>query len=294
MRNLVSSAKKTTLITIIGMATLQLFTINTASAQPTNASDVLKYGLSAHGISYLLRDKKGSVNAWKANEINKKSGRWGNTDCSGLVSAAIRYKGYAAPDKKGKPAVSTALVAQYAKSKKEGFFFPTTNTNQFKSEAKHGDMFNFTKSPYGHVFLYNGENSKGLVETVEAKCTKCGVGAFTKSWNDVHKSNFKLVRHKNVVHDVSNKRQHFRVSDADASNRKAGSGAKIETSSSNSSKPATTSSSSGSTTTYKVKSGDTGAKIASANGVTLAKLKAANPGVNWNRLSVGQTIKIPR
>jgi LysM repeat protein len=44
---------------------------------------------------------------------------------------------------------------------------------------------------------------------------------------------------------------------------------------------------------YIIKSGDTGSKIARAAGVTLAQLLAANPGVNWNRLSVGQVVKIP-
>lgn len=44
---------------------------------------------------------------------------------------------------------------------------------------------------------------------------------------------------------------------------------------------------------YIVKSGDTGSKIARDAGVTLAQLLAANPGVNWNRLTVGQVVKIP-
>lgn len=44
---------------------------------------------------------------------------------------------------------------------------------------------------------------------------------------------------------------------------------------------------------YIVKSGDTGSKIARNAGVTLSELLAANPGVNWNRLNVGQVVKIP-
>lgn len=44
---------------------------------------------------------------------------------------------------------------------------------------------------------------------------------------------------------------------------------------------------------YKVKSGDTFAKIAKANGVTLAAMIAANPGVDAAKLKVGQTIKLP-
>lgn len=45
---------------------------------------------------------------------------------------------------------------------------------------------------------------------------------------------------------------------------------------------------------YVVKSGDTGSKIAAANGVKLADLMAVNPDVNWNRLRVGQKIKLPQ
>jgi LysM repeat protein len=45
---------------------------------------------------------------------------------------------------------------------------------------------------------------------------------------------------------------------------------------------------------YVVKAGDTGTRIASANGVTLAELNAVNPGINWSRLAVGQKIKLPK
>lgn len=44
---------------------------------------------------------------------------------------------------------------------------------------------------------------------------------------------------------------------------------------------------------YKVQSGDTGSKIATKAGVKLAALKAANPGVDWNRLKLNQTLVIP-
>ena len=44
---------------------------------------------------------------------------------------------------------------------------------------------------------------------------------------------------------------------------------------------------------YVVKSGDTGAKIARANGVSLGDLLAVNPGVNWNKLHKDQKIKLP-
>lgn len=45
---------------------------------------------------------------------------------------------------------------------------------------------------------------------------------------------------------------------------------------------------------YVVRSGDTGTKIASSLGVSVGDLQAVNPGVNWNRLQVGQKIKTPK
>ncbi|MDR1280987.1 MAG: LysM peptidoglycan-binding domain-containing protein [Opitutaceae bacterium] len=45
---------------------------------------------------------------------------------------------------------------------------------------------------------------------------------------------------------------------------------------------------------YIVKSGDNGTRIAAANGVKLADLMAVNPEVNWNRLHVGQKLKLPQ
>lgn len=45
---------------------------------------------------------------------------------------------------------------------------------------------------------------------------------------------------------------------------------------------------------YVVKSGDTGSKIARNAGVSLQDLIAVNPGVNWNRLAVGQKLKLPQ
>lgn len=44
---------------------------------------------------------------------------------------------------------------------------------------------------------------------------------------------------------------------------------------------------------YVVKGGDTGYKIATSNGVSLADLQAVNPGVSWTGLKVGQKIKLP-
>lgn len=44
---------------------------------------------------------------------------------------------------------------------------------------------------------------------------------------------------------------------------------------------------------YVIKSGDSFAKIARANGTTIAALTAANPGVSSLNLKVGQKIKLP-
>ena len=45
---------------------------------------------------------------------------------------------------------------------------------------------------------------------------------------------------------------------------------------------------------YIVKPGDSGVKIANANGVSLGDLQAVNPGVNWTGLKVGQKLKLPK
>ena len=45
---------------------------------------------------------------------------------------------------------------------------------------------------------------------------------------------------------------------------------------------------------YVIKGGDTGAKIARAQGVSLSDLQAVNPDVNWTHLHVGQKIKLPK
>lgn len=45
---------------------------------------------------------------------------------------------------------------------------------------------------------------------------------------------------------------------------------------------------------YVVKAGDTGMKIAKANGVSIEDLKSVNPGVNWSGLKVGQKVKLPK
>lgn len=45
---------------------------------------------------------------------------------------------------------------------------------------------------------------------------------------------------------------------------------------------------------YVIKGGDTGAKIARAQGFALPDLIAVNPSVDWTHLKVGQKIKLPK
>jgi LysM repeat protein len=43
---------------------------------------------------------------------------------------------------------------------------------------------------------------------------------------------------------------------------------------------------------YSVKSGDTFSKVASRHGLTQAQLTKLNPGININRLTVGQRLRV--
>ncbi len=45
--------------------------------------------------------------------------------------------------------------------------------------------------------------------------------------------------------------------------------------------------------TYTVVSGDIGSRIAQKLGVSFSELQSANPGVDWNRLSIGQRLNVP-
>ncbi|MCC5024176.1 MAG: LysM peptidoglycan-binding domain-containing protein [Candidatus Synoicihabitans palmerolidicus] len=45
---------------------------------------------------------------------------------------------------------------------------------------------------------------------------------------------------------------------------------------------------------YRVKSGDSGYKIARTLGVSWSDLQAVNPTVNWNKLAIGQSISVPK
>jgi len=266
------------------LITLAILINSGAYAAQTSSSDVIKYALTSHGIKYLLRDKRGSVNAWKsgdrftnipANGSSVPAKRWGNTDCSGLVSAAIRYNGYYAPEKRGKPALSTALFAQFASKKKGGFYVGATGSKMIDS-VRHGDILNRSGSPYGHVFLFNGSDSRNMMNTVEARCTKCGVGAFVKSWNDILKTNYKLIRNKNIVDNVGNKKKIFKLSEA-SSNKSLSNKSLFENES---------------LSEHIVRPGDTLETIAMEYGVNSEKLKALNPEVNFSRLKVGDQLMV--
>jgi LysM repeat protein len=45
---------------------------------------------------------------------------------------------------------------------------------------------------------------------------------------------------------------------------------------------------------YVVRPGDSGMKIANANGVSIGDLQAVNPGLNWNAIKPGQKLKLPK
>lgn len=260
-----------------------------------NASDVIKYALSSHGITYLLRDKRGTLNAWNEESNLERytptSKRWGNTDCSGLVSAALRYNGYSAPSRRGKPSLSTSLIGTAAQRKRHGLSYVSGNARQV---VRHGDMLNRTGSPYGHVFMYNGQTSTGVISTVEAKCTRCGVGRFTKSWNDTVKGRFKLVRADYVYNDLPNSNQIIPLSQASGANRTYKGRTTANIAANNSLGTNNVSSTSTATgDTYTVRSGDTASRIAQREGISLRSLQRANPGVNWRRLQIGQSLQLP-
>ena len=254
-----------------------------------NASDVVRYALTAHGIEYLLRDRRGATNRWSVvnnlERFEKKSrgrGRY-NTDCSGLASAAIRYSGYRAPDQL-KPALSTLGLQDSAARGENNLRFVGNVGDNYSKLVRHGDMLNLRVNARitGHVFLFNGHNSRGQIETVEARSRATGVGRFTRTWNSLHR-NYRIIRSTEVYDDVQNTRKVFQLRDADATNRQYAPGQA----------PQRSSFESGSSRTYEVVAGDTGSKIAQAHGVSLSALQSANPGVDWRRLQIGQKLNIP-
>ena len=97
-----------------------------------NASDVIRYALTSHGITYLLRNKRGTLNRWKFNPSASSkiadggsrfsSKLWGNTDCSGLAGAAFRYKTYYKPEQKKGHVLGTVHFADFSRRQKNGFY----------------------------------------------------------------------------------------------------------------------------------------------------------------------------
>jgi len=271
-----------------------------AQAAPQyNASDVLRYALTAHGISYLLRDKPGSVNAWKVEETAELikvetladtvvASRWGNTDCSGLTSAAYRYLRFKKPKDSAKPALSTSLFAEAAKDKKNGFYFVEGSLPKL---AQHGDLINRTGAPYGHVFLFNGMNERGLVETVEARCTKCGVGRFVRGWNDVLASSYKIVRNTSINQDITDARRNFTLAEASAveTTYKA---SRPSAEPEERRRPRWWPFGHKDKVGYEVLSGVGAAEIAKANDVSVKTLMTLNKGIDWRRLKVGDKLDL--
>lgn len=265
-----------------------------------NASDVLKYALTAHGISYLLRDKPGSVNAWKVGEVDLfkietldgsvVASRWGNTDCSGLTSAAYRYRSFKRPNESGKAALSTGMFAEAAKAQTNGFYFVEGSLPKL---AKHGDMINRTGAPYGHVFLFNGMNERNLVETVEAKCTKCGVGRFVRSWNDVLASSYKIIRNTSINQDITDTKKNFTLSDAsDARSTYSSLGPVPRPEPEERRRPRWWPFGKKDKIGYEVNSGDGIEEIAMALEISSSKLLELNKEINWKRLKVGDQLDL--
>lgn len=266
-----------------------------ASEQFTS-SQVIRYALTAHGINYLLRDRRGSTNAWTPNLKQSSNAQYngsyvqrtvkGDTDCSGLFSAAIRYKGYRHPSKR-KPSLFTGSIHESARKRKNGLRF-VGKRGEFREVVQHGDAFNKVRSAgkgYGHVFFFNGINTTGSVETVEAKCTKCGVGAFRRSWNQILKAGYRIVRSDNVVDDVKNK---FRVFTPKEGSAKKNSQYIIPTPHQRPYQGESEESDS-----YRIRRGDNLISIAESHGISLEEILEWNPQIKKPQLiRVGAYIRI--
>lgn len=267
-----------------------------ANSYKYNSSDIIRYALTSHGITYLLRDKRGTLNRWKhepakANKIKDGRGsvakvRWGNTDCSGLAGAAFRYKKFYKPTDKKKHVLGTIHFADFSRRKKNGFY-RVGKKSAIKNNVRHGDAINYTSSPYGHIFFFNGKMSNGKMRTVEAKGRKYGVGSMVRSFNSLKKRPWHIVRSKYVKNNVSNINKFYSVSSASARRTTIGMDDADGTAVDN------INISTANMGTYVIKSGDTGTGIAKALGIKFTLLDAANPNVNWGRLRLGQKINIP-
>lgn len=264
-----------------------------------NASDVIRYALTSHGITYLLMNKKGTLNRWKhepekANKLKDGTNsvsqvRWGNTDCSGLASAALRYGEFYMPEEKKPQTIATKHFAKLAKANKRGLSIIGTKA-QIVNNVRHGDAVNYTSSPYGHIFLFNGKMANGMMRTVEAKGSKYGVGSMVRSFNSLSKRDWHIIRSKYVYNDVKDIKKFYPVATASSVETTFNKEDVSDVATNGVSSSAIKKQIKGS---YNVKSGDTGLGIAKKLGVSLSELERVNPSINWGRLSIGQKINVP-
>jgi LysM repeat protein len=268
-----------------------------ASEAQFNASDVLKYAVTSHGTQYLLRWSSRSLNAWfpgtKARVYRnsvKIKGIKGNTDCSGLVAASLRHNGYRKPQKTKTAAPRTYEFDKLAKSNKKGLhYFKVKNNRKY---VKHGDALNRivpNNIRKGHIILFNGHLKNGQLSTVEAKCFKCGVGRFSKSWNRTSRSaHYKILRSKLIHANVKNKFKVFSTAEGSIkkSTYKKSSSAVENSNNSIANNPT-------SKRFYTVKATDNGWKIAKTHGIKWSELQKANPNIDWRRMRPGLKIVLP-
>lgn len=314
--------KKVQIGALVTLATLSTSFIQAQAAghqshHKYNASDVIRYALTSHGINYVLRSKfSKSLNRWKfepkkANALTEgakkvKQARWGTTDCSGLASAAYRYGRYYRPEEKRNSALVTkgghvlgtvhfnAMATNkngYENLGKKGFSVVATKRSKIQQTIKHGDNLNRTGKPVGHIILFNGKKpSTNEFYSVEARGSGYGVGRMRRGWN--LKGKYKTIRQRNVYMDVADINKSFSVKEASIAKTTLGKSGAAEVA------VVEVKPGEGATTTikyetYKVVRGDVGGKIARKHGISFSKLEAANPSVNWRRIRIGDSIKIP-
>jgi LysM repeat protein len=275
---------KTTTLLLIG-----LLLPEAKAEQIYHASDVLRYALTAHGITYKLRDKKGSVNRWKADAESLKglssvkkmpAKRWGNTDCSGLASAAWRYLGFERPEDKKVNVMSTFYFNHHPKWDRRGMIYVGNYSSNKSKLIQHGDVLNRTSKPYGHVLLFNGLLKSGKFSSAEAKGSKFGVGAFTRSWNQMGR--FRIIRSKHILNDFGSKYYSVPLSEAKVVVSTAGKLTKYM-------KPVIRQAH----WIYLVQKGDSAETIAVELDTTVEELKALNPKADFERLKLGQKLRAP-
>jgi len=174
-----------------------------------NASDVVRYALTAKGIDYKLREREGAVNAWRpvettlANSGNTVVKYEGDTDSAGLVSAALRLHGYKKPEETGKEVLSISSLVEAAKENQYGLkIVPHRGILELVKKVRHGDVLARTKPSGGHAIIFNGLSGFGEMHTVEALGPKYGVGNFKRKIKDL--KGFKIIRKNDIYPDIKN------------------------------------------------------------------------------------------